>query len=227
MEAAKPPLTALSAQHLDDARVSFVPPDVDWLRAAPAELRRLESSAPDSRMTAILRTHQDDFGYAVMPFDVAVPGELKSRSYVLLDAAGASAMRVERLKGTARVSLDASPPEARFFGDAVARPIGSRRAGGGFVLVGLRVVDVTIGESRREAADLVGASALESAASTRFWTITRQYELRIAGDAATYVFVQWAPDDDVHEAGCQHRFTLFKLTPSPVVVASTDYGCDV
>jgi hypothetical protein len=227
MEAAKPPFAALSAQHLNDARVAFAPPNVDWAGAAPAELRRLESSAPDARMTATLRAHLDDFGYAVMPFDVTVPRDLNSRPPVLLDATGAATMHVERLKGSARVALDSSPPDARFFGEAVARPVEPRKVGGGFILIGVKAADIKISESRRNAADLVGAVAIENATSTRFWTITRQYEFRVAGDAVTYVFVQWAPDEDVHEAGCQYRFMLFKLTPSPVVVASSDYGCDV
>ena len=31
------------------------------------------------------------------------------------------------------------------------------------------------------------------------------------------VFVQWIPDDELRKAGCQYRFTLFKLTPQPIV----------
>jgi hypothetical protein len=41
------------------------------------------------------------------------------------------------------------------------------------------------------------------------------------------VFVQWIPDDELREAGCQYRFTLFKLAQQPTVVSTTDYGCDV
>ena len=115
-----------------------------------------------------------------------------------------------------------------FFGDALARAASApRRVGGGFVLAGVSDKDITITESRRKAIDLLDAKALAAARSTRFWNIVKQYEFRIAGDSATYVFVQWAPDDEVREAGCQFRFTLFKLTPEPVVVATTDYGCDV
>ena len=224
----RPAFVVLSAQHVDDTRVAFMPPGIDWVRAAPAELRRLQSSAPDAQMTARLREHLDDFGHAVMPYDVVVPGDLKSRPHVLLDAAGATAVQVEQLKGSVRVGMnDSTQGEAQFFGEAVARTAGPRRAGGGFVLAGVAATDVKVGESRRRAADLIDVKELEAATSTRFWTIARQYEVRIAGDATTYVFVQWVPDDEIHEAGCQYRFTLFKLTPSPVVVASTDYGCDV
>lgn len=222
-------LVVLGAQHVDDTRVTFMPPGIDWERAAPQDLRSLQSAPPDPETSARLRDHLDDFGHAALTYDVAVPADIRSRPYVLLDATGATPLRVEGLRGTARVGMtDPVRRDVVFFGDALARPVSApRRVGGGFVLAGISDKDITITESRRKAIDLLDAKALAVARSTRFWNIVKQYELRIAGDPATYIFVQWAPDDEVREAGCQFRFTLFKLAPEPVIVASSDYGCDV
>jgi hypothetical protein len=224
-----PTFAVFSAQHVDDTRVTFVPPGIDWERAAPPELGRLSSSAPDDRMTARLRDHMDDFGNAVLPYEVAIPGDMRMRPYVLIDAAGATRLRVEELRGSARVAMtDPIRRDVTFFGDAVARPVSApRRVGGGFVISGVPDRDFTTAESHRQAADLLDAKSLEAVRAPRFWAIVKQYELRIAGDPSTYVFVQWAPDDEVREAGCQYRFTLFRLTPGSTVVASSDYGCDV
>jgi molybdate transport system substrate-binding protein len=224
-----PAFVVLNAEHEGDTRVSFVPPGIDWERAAPPELRRLQSGPPDAEMAARLRDSLDDFGHAKLPYDVAVPAEIKAKPYVLLDAAGVTPLTIEGLRGTARIAMtDPGRRDVAFFGHALARPLAAaKRLGGGFVLAGVSEKDVSISESRRQAVDLLDGRTLARAGSPRFWTIVKQYEPHIAGDSTTYVFVQWAPDDQVREAGCQFRFTLFKLAPDPVPIATTDYGCDV
>jgi len=46
-------------------------------------------------------------------------------------------------------------------------------------------------------------------------------------DKSRYVLVQWAPDTAMKEIGCEHRYSLFRLDPAPVRIASNNYGCDV
>jgi hypothetical protein len=222
----------VSATHTDDTHVSFQPADFPWRESAPRQLRQISATSLNRSLEALMRGHEDDFGFASVPFDVRVPTDLRSKYYVLVDAYGLAAMKLDRLQGVARIPLPdgaAAGHDVQFYGDAIASPRQtSRRVAGGFILITSSRAELAVRPSARTADDLLGFGGIEySGRGTPFRTIRAQYELRVASDPSPYVFVQWAPDDELREAGCQYRFTLFKLAPQPTVVSTTDYGCDV
>jgi len=217
--------------HAEGNHVSFQLPDFPWQENAPRQLRQL-SSVPNRSLEALIRGHEDDFGFARVRFNVRIPPDLRAKHYVLIDANGLVTLELDRLQGIARIPLPDGAAETRdiqFYGEAIAAPRqSSRRVAGGFVLITPTRPVLTVRPSGRTADDLLGAGGVEYfGRGTPFRIIRAQYELRIDSDPAPYVFVQWGPDDELREAGCQYRFTLFKITMPPTVVSTTDYGCDV
>jgi hypothetical protein len=222
----------VSAIHTDDTHVSFQLADFPWRESAPRQLQQISTTPLNRSLEALIRGHEDDFGFASVPFNVRVPADFRSKYYVLVDANGLAAMKLDRLQGVARIPLPdgaAAAREVQFYGDAIASPRqGSRKVVGGFILITSTRAELAVRPSARTADDLLGFGGVEYfGRGTPFRSIRAQYELRMASDPSPYVFVQWIPDDELREAGCQYRFTLFKLTPQPTVVSSTDYGCDV
>jgi hypothetical protein len=221
-----------SATHIDDTHVSFHLADFPWKESAPRQLRQISTTSLNRSLEALIRGHEDDFGFASVPFHVRVPSDLSSKYYVLVDANGLAAMKIDRLQGVARIPLPngaAAASEVQFYGDAIASPRQpSRKVVGGFILITSTRAELAVRPSARTADDLLGFGGAEYfGRGTLFTSIRAQYELRIASNSSPYVFVQWIPDDELREAGCQYRFTLFKLTPQPTVVSTTDYGCDI
>jgi hypothetical protein len=222
----------VSAMHTDETHVSFQLADFPWRENAPRQLRQISTTSLNRSLEALIRGHEDDFGFASVPFDVRVPADLRSKYYVLVDANGLAAMKLDRLQGVARIPLPdgaAAARDVQFYGDAIASPRQtSRKVAGGFILVTSTRAELAVRPSARTADDLLGVGGVEYfGRGTPFRSIRAQYELRIASDPSPYVFIQWIPDDELREAGCQYRFTLFKLTPQPTVVSTTDYACDV
>ena len=222
----------VSAMHKDETHVSFQLADFPWRENAPRQLRQISTTSLNRSLEALIRGHEDDFGYASVPFDVRVPADLRSKYYVLVDANGLAAMKIDRLQGIARIPLPdgaTATGEVQFYGDVFASPRQmSRKVAGGFILITATRAELSVRPSARTADDLLGFGGVEYfGRGTPFRSIRAQYELRIAPDPSPYVFVQWIPDDELREAGCQYRFTLFKLAQQPTVVSTTDYGCDV
>ncbi len=110
----------------------------------------------------------------------------------------------------------------RALGKSTRRP---RSVGGGFVLITPQPLRVTTAPSHYTADELLGPGADRPFRGTSFWEIRTQFALTNMGES--YVFVQWAADAEVREAGCEQRFSLFRLGRTPTVVATNDYGCDV
>jgi hypothetical protein len=224
--------TVISAYHLDSRRVRFSMDNFAWRDSAPAALRRLEGTVPGRALRTELLGHDDHFGSAVFKFRVPLPDSLRSRHYLLIHGRGITSLRPESLVGTARVLIPDSgvalgPVE--FYGEMRASPrSGQGSITGGFVLVSDVPLRSTTAPSRRTADELFSAQGANYVArATAFWAMRVQFAVMINDDPTPYVFVQWAPDKDGHEGFCQYRFSLFRLSATPIQVAGTDYGCDI
>lgn len=220
----------LPATHLDATHVAFSIEDFPWRNAAPLSLRQLEGSVPDDARRRELEKLDNDYG-AVLGFNPPVPDRLRSRHYLLIHAGGATRLRLDSLHGSARLD---PPPTGQpiagvtFFGEARAATINNHTGGGGFVLSDARARTATITPSRYTADDLLGPGGGDYfARGTAFWKVLTQFAFTLDFDKRRYVFVQWEPDSEMKEIGCEHRYSLFRLDPAPVQIASSNYGCDV
>lgn len=223
----------LAAQHIDPTRVSASFEDFPWRDAAPAAIRNLEGSVPDAaRRAELAKLAKLEVAFGIeLDFDVPVPNRVRSRHYLLIHAGGATPLRIDALAGTGRLDLPdpGQPiPTMVFYGDLRAVAANNHTVGGGFVFIDDRPRTATVAPSRHTADELMGPGGKDYfARGTAFWNVRARFTFTLDGDKTRYVFVQWAADTDVKEGGCEHRFSLFRLEPAPVQIASSNYGCDV
>lgn len=233
--AAGPAPRIVPALHIDATHITISVDSFPWRDAAPLSVRQIEGVTVDSALRAVMTGQDDGMGSAYFPFLVSLTDSLRSLKYVLVHAGGVTPLRPDSLKGTMGMTQAASsagpvrlPPS--YTGDmhlSVPRGQGTL-TGGGFLLISARAIRVTAQPSRYTADDLMSPGGADYfARGTPFWNILAQFAFRVDDDPVPYVFVQWAADKDGREGYCEFRFALFRFTPQPTMVATSDYGCDV
>jgi hypothetical protein len=125
----------------------------------------------------------------------------------------------------------------RSWGQIYGRPDGGGAESGGFVLRSESALTFRVTSSTFTPDDLLSQSTTIGrepngdyfGRGTSFWHIVTQYRFTVDDDTRSWVFVQWAADSEMIEAGCQYRYELFELDASgtPSQVVWTSYGCDV
>jgi hypothetical protein len=205
------------------------PMPVPWDSLVPASLRQPALEADSSRRLALFAQH-DEFGGTEVTFPLPLPALLAGRRYYLIDSTGAYETRPTDLQGTVRirwVGAGATVESVGAFGKvhAAARFPGSQ----GFVVVTGEPMRLQTEPSHFSSdALLAPGGGTYPHRGTSFWQVLQQQLVReTAPTPHQWVWVQWAPDSAMLEAGCSERFALFDLTPAPVLAASLDDGCDV
>lgn len=208
------------------------PLPVAWDSLLPDSLGIPALGANSARRRALYEQRAPEYGVTEVPFGAAITLQLQRRSYYLLDSSGVNEVRPDTLIGTARINwaragAGDSVGAVEAFGQVRLRvPLA---AGGGFVLNSDRPFTLVATSSALSADSLLApGGGTYLGRGSPFREIRRQYAVReTAPETRQWIWIQWSPDTDMVEAGCQYRYTLFALTPEPELVASTDYGCDV
>jgi hypothetical protein len=226
--AADPDLVVVSA-YTDAAGLRFeAPVSLPWESWLPPHLQAASLGRDVARRRELFG-RRSEFGSTEVEFSRPVPPDLKKRHYYLLDPSGVRPIRPTDLRGTARIEWDDAGEvrAVQAFGQVVGSDVGVGL--GGFVLVSERPRRLRAVPSRWTADALLAPNGgTYFGQGTAFREIVAQYEVR-EGEAATgtWLFVQWRPDDAMVEAGCQRRFTLFRLRPVLEEVGTTSDLCDV
>lgn len=222
--------TVRSAYLLEDSLVAFDPPtELPWDSLLPARLQAAALEGDSGRLRS-LYAKRDDFGNTELTFPLPVPPSLGRLHYYLLDSAGVHEVHPGRLRGTARIEWVPDRPEiagVRAFGVLTAEaPAGSH---GGFVLVAASALDPGVAPSQWSADTLLAPhGGTYSGQHTPFRQIVREYQVETTAPGfGRLVWVQWAPDTAMVEAGCSLRYALFRWELDPEVLATTDDRCDV
>lgn len=234
------PFAVESAYH-EATAIAFTPTlEFDWASLAPAELRGLVVPNQDPAVLARYAPDVDMFGGVELRSAVPIPMEWTSAvSHYLVDAHGVTALALDSSLVVTRLELD--PQGTRIEGKSSwGRIFGSAGApadGGGFVLRASGSLSVRVTPSALTADELLsGRDFVEQtpdggyfAQGTPFWEIVAQHRFTVEGAEGSWVFVQWAPDRDLVEAGCEYRYDLFRFDGDGSVTreAWTAYGCDV
>lgn len=220
-----------AAIHVDSGHVTVALDSFRWRESAPPELRELEDPGWRQERHAELLDHADDYG-AQFGFGVPLPDSLRSVHYLLIHAFGGTSLHPDSLHGTARFPVSDSGPAispVQYLGELHASTPGQRGlTGGGFVLISARPLRITTSTSHHTAEELLARQVPDYLSmGAQYWAIAAQFEFRLDHDPSVYLFVQWAPDTEQREAGCEFRFELLRLGPTPEMLAASDYGCDV
>jgi hypothetical protein len=206
------------------------PMELPWASWLPANLQADALNADTPRREELF-TQRSDFGSTEVAFSHAVTPELSRRFYYLLDPTGIREIKPTGLAGTARIEWLANSStvrEVQAFGQVVGSLGGEGL--GGFVLVSESRLKLVMTPSHLSADALLTPNGGDYVGrGTAFREIVSQYQVRAAGTPQSegWVWVQWRADEEQVEAGCQRRFSLFRLTPEPAEVATTNYECDV
>ena len=222
--------TVRSAYLLEDSLVAFDPPtELPWDSLLPPGLRPAALEI-DSAGLRRLYGRRDDFGNTELTFPLPVPPSLAQLHYYLLDSTGVHEVHPGGLRGTVRIEWAPKRPTiARVgtFGVLTAEaPAGSH---GGFLLVAPTALDLRVAPSHWSADTLLAPhGGTYPGQHTPFRQIVREYQIQTtAPGLARLVWVQWAPDTAMFEAGCSLRYALFRWEADPEVLGTTDDGCDV
>ncbi len=221
-------LTVIPAIHQDDGSVSFRL-DVPARPHAPDSIRELEAPPRDSARLAEMFANRDMFGNTEVTFTVPAPSVPTDSVYYLVHAGGIALMPLDSVKGTARVVfgrtatiLDIGYWAYGFASTATGEPVG-----GGFMWLGSVEDEFDREPSHATADDLLGPHGEDyEGRGTVFWKMVSQFALSTL-DGRSYVFVQWAADTALIEAGCVYRFSLFQRQPTVLQIGWVNYGCDV
>lgn len=213
--------------YLEGTDLVMTPIDsIDWDKFVPPRLQPA-AIAENPAFKQELFAKRGDYGSTEVPISVPSPPALLSRFYYLFDSAGVREIRPRGLKAIASVGWRGNSDSV----DQV-KAYGYVRLGatsnGGFVLVAPQRRTLKLEPSALTVDSLLGPNGAEYAnKGTPFWKMLRQYQIRLmAPTQDRWVLVQWAPDSAGVEGGCANRFSLFHFQPAPVVVQSTDAGCD-
>lgn len=214
--------------YVDNGGLLFnAPVEPNWDSLLPPALRPAGLAGDRARRQQLFEKRSEG-GFTEVPYPANLPSVLQRRFYYLFDSAGIREIRPTALQGTARI---------RWTGDGAVvgevKTFGGMRAqvssNGGFVLSTDGRTTLKLEPSTRSADTLLAPRGGEyPQKGTPFWQIVRQYQVTQTGPTTdSWVWVQWRGDTAMVEAGCTYRFSLFHLMPEPVMVSSTDYGCDV
>lgn len=235
----EPPFTVESAYH-EGTAIAFTPSfEFDWASLAPAELRDLSVPNQDPAVIARYAPDMDMFGTVEVQTAIATPIELtRGAVHYLVDDGGVTALALDSTRLVTRLEFDPQGTRieqksswGRIFGTGTGPA-----DGGGFVLRASGPLDVRAAPSNLTADELLlGRDFVEQvpdgyfARGTPFWEIVAQHRFTVEGAEGAWVFVQWAADRDMVEAGCEYRYDLFRFGGDGSVAreAWTAYGCDV
>jgi hypothetical protein len=235
------PFEAVPAHH-EHGALRFRPSEqIDWSSLASDELRGLRIPSRDSSVVARFAPRIDMFGGVEVETAIPVPPDLAARVYYFVGADGISELTLDSTKVVTRLEFDSQGTtlrERRSWGDLYGSPSGlTVLAGGGFVLHSERPISPQASPSNLTADELLtGSQTVQQTPEggywgrgTAFWEIETQYRLTVESVDGEWVFVQWAPDREMMEAGCRFRYELFQIGPDgPAArIAWAAYGCDV
>ncbi|MGE0159747.1 MAG: hypothetical protein AB7T31_10080 [Gemmatimonadales bacterium] len=237
---AQSPFEVRSIQH-DAGGLWFLAPDeIDWASRAPADLRDLPIPTRDADLVARFAPEVDMFGGVEIGTTVPVPPEIAVRNVFFAGPDGIMPLRLDSAVAVTRLELDpqgATIEGRSSWGRIYATPERGPAAGGGFVLRAAGPLTFQLTSTDMNADDLLMRSTTIERTSdggyfargTAFWEIVAQYRFSIGADPRTWVFVQWAADDGMVEAGCAFRYELFELDANggATSIGWTSYGCDV
>lgn len=229
-----------SAYYKGTAVSFWAGPDLGWA-SVPQELKDIPVPTTDPAILAELLPVIDEYGAADLSESVPVPAVLAERAHYFVGNSGIEPIAVDSASVTVRFSFNFRQNrviDREFWGQLYGGRPARLSEGGGFVLRSKQPRDFDTRPSAFTADDLLlGGSTVEQTSDggyvgrgTPFWSIVVQYQFSLVGVRGVWVFVQWKADDDLFEAGCQQRYSLFKLDEAggpPTEVAWTRYGCDV
>ena len=231
----------MESAYREGAALRFVPSQrIDWAGRAVEEIRNLPIPTQDAAIVARFARLVDMFGGVEVRSPSPTPAELADRVYYFAGADGISSMRIDSTVVVTRLELDGRATSLRgrrSWGEMYGGSAEAGSAGGGFVLHSAGPLSFQTESSGMTADDLLLGSRTVQRTSdggywqrgTAFWEIVAQYRFSTDSVEGEWVFVQWAADRDMVEAGCQFRYQLFRVETAgaPTQVAWTAYGCDV
>lgn len=235
------PFEAVPAYHVHHALRFRPSQQIDWLSLSSDELRDLQIPSRDSAVVARFAPLIDMFGGVEVETPIPVPPDLAENAYYFAGAEGVRELAVDSTKVVNRLEFDSrgvTLQERRTWGDMYGSPSGlTVLAGGGFVLQSDRPISFHTRPSNLTADELLtGSQTVQQTPEggywrrgTAFWEIQAQYRLTVDSVEGEWIFVQWAPDLEMIEAGCSFRYELFRigLDGSAERVAWAAYGCDI
>jgi hypothetical protein len=216
-------------------------PALDWEALTPDEVRTVPIPTADAAIVARYSPLIDMYGSAEVITSTPVPGNLAGRNHYFLGTGGVGRLQLDSAEAVTRLRFNGQQTAVvgrisygELYGSVSDRPTD---AGGGFVLSSEAALRFDAQPSTFTADDLLtGSQAVEQTPDgyhgrgTTFWNIVAQYRFTVDSAQDEWLFVQWAPDRELFEIGCEYRYSLFRLAyddQPPVQVAWTSYGCDV
>lgn len=234
--------TVVSAYHEGTSLRFQLPPQTEWDWMVPEELGAIPIPTSDPAVVADLLPQLDDYGSAEVRTAVPVPDILAGQHLYFAGPSGIRPMVTDSAAATTHFTFNSAHDRivnrairGEIYGSTPTRP-GVR--GGGFALYAEAPIEFKVQPASVTADDLLlgGATARPDpdggywGRGTAFWEVAAQYRFRTSDPRFTWIFVQWQPDRELFEAGCEYRYSLFRMDGSdepPVQVAWTSYGCDV
>jgi hypothetical protein len=201
--------------------------EVDWERLA----RRHFTAYPLTNLSQAQIEKLADMsvlGSTSVDFPAPLPEAYKTAKLLFLSEDGARGLEAEALKGTVRYTFDREGTGIErvvFYGSVIGVPRPDTVASGGFVAL---LADGQ--ELARENLISERIPQLEAANPYPKLKIKRRIRYRFQGAAASYLFVQFAPDTACDYACCAFAYVLFREDPETGALAQTGsslYGCDV
>ena len=227
--------------YLEGEAIRFLPRIVDWESLVPEAIRNIPIPTADSAAVAEYGSLIDMFGGAELKSAVPLPEALAEQRHYFVDAQGLAELRLDSAHSVTR--LDFNSRQTRIvgrqsWGQAYGTPSGrAAPSGGGFVVRSESSLSFDVMPTDFTPDDLLlGGDAARQTADgyygqgEPFWEIFGQYGFTLEGERGEWVFVQWEPDRELFEAGCQYRYSLFRMNEDgvpPTQVSWTAYGCDV
>ena len=215
-------------------------PALDWEALVAHEVRTIPIPTSDGETVAKYSPLIDMYGGAEVITAVPVPTDMVGQHHYFLGAAGVDRLQLDSTQAVARLEFNSQQTSVvgrmsygEIYGSAPDHPA---NAGGGFVLSSAGAVGFEAEPSTFTADELLtGSKAVQQTPEgyhgrgTTFWNIMAQYRLMMDASPDEWLFVQWEPDREMFEIGCEFRYSLFRLADAgtpPVQVAWTSYGCD-
>ncbi|MGI9629195.1 MAG: hypothetical protein ACR2QM_20395, partial [Longimicrobiales bacterium] len=223
----------------DEDQIRFSERSVDWDGLVPPRVRAIPVPTADEAVLAELTPLRDMHGGAEVAVSIPVPNPVAQKQYYLIGSGSISELQVDSVLSVTRFDLNQANTrvvDRRSWGYVFASTLGSS-AEGGFVASAEESLQFEKHESSLSPDDLLlgGTTARQTpdggyrGRGESFWDILAQYRITLQGSGEEWVMVQWQPDRELFEVGCNFRYSLFRIDAgsAPTQVAWTSYGCDV
>ena len=227
--------------HADSDEVIFATPrDINWERLARNHLSWAYSDPlPHEALRQVEKYSCESCGSSDVPFAAPLERSLQAGSYYLVSPDGISEIKLARLLGFVRFSLESGNATAKrqqAFGELAATP--SPRLGppeGGFVLFSRAPVHFERIASARFTANRDGGQVQ---CAYREGNLLHNLVLPFSGyaqaessfafqaNAEKFCFVSWQPGEGCEQGCCQWQYTLFEATRALRLLHTSQYGCD-